>query len=876
MPETDPLARYNAKRDFAKTAEPAGTLAPGNGNSFIVQKHDATRLHWDFRLEADGVLKSWAVTRGPSLDPDEKRLAVRTEDHPLSYATFEGTIPAGEYGGGTVMLWDRGSWAPVAGKSAKDIDKGHLHFVLDGERMRGEWLLIRLKPRGKEKRENWLLRKIDDPYAGGTDTLVEEALTSVATGRTMAEIADGKSSPARSGRSTTPRVVEDRPGDDPTDRWGPAKPVEGGRGTRGAAKGAQRSRKAPSTTAPRRRGPPPRAGEDLPPFRDPQLCTLVDSVPAGTGWLHEMKYDGYRALVAVANGAAKVYTRNGLDWTDKFTGIAEAAAALPVSSALIDGEIVAFKDGRPDFSTLKDAIGAGGAMTLFAFDLLSLDGEDLTGLATVERKERLRGLVRQDGAGDDARLQFSEHVLGSGEQLFDAMCREGLEGVVSKRADAPYAGGRTRAWLKAKCTHRQEFVILGWVPSDKRRGFKSLLLGVHEGDAKTGGWRYTGKVGTGFDAATMDDLAERLAALKADAAPVDAAALKPFRAAIRGARWVRPELVAEIAFAETTPDGLLRHASFLGLRGDKPAEAVVAEVPEAASETTQAPAVHVTVSNRDRVIFPESQVTKGDLADYYAALSPIMLPWVARRPVSLVRCPQGRAKQCFFQKHDAGSFGAYVHHVDVREKDGSVEPYLYVDDADGLVASVQMGAIEFHGWGSRIEALERPDRLVIDLDPDEGLGFGETKAAADHVRAQLAEIGLVSFPLLSGGKGVHVVVPLTPQAEWPAVKDFADRFARALAAAEPDRFVAVATKAKRKDRIFIDYLRNQRGSTAIMPYSARARAGAPVSAPVSWTELRDIDTAARWSVRDADELLARATSRALAGWGVADQVLPDV
>jgi bifunctional non-homologous end joining protein LigD len=336
---------------------------------------------------------------------------------------------------------------------------------------------------------------------------------------------------------------------------------------------------------------------------------------------------------------------------------------------------------------------------------------------------------------------------------------------------------------------------------------------------------------------------------------------------------VKPELVAEIAFAEVTPDKVLRHSSFLGLRGDKAAADVVAEIAEPAPA---APEVHIKVSSRDRVIFPESDVTKGELADYYAQLSPIMLPWAGRRPVSLVRCPQGRAKQCFFQKHDAGSFGDTVHHVDVKEKDGSVQPYLYVDDADGLVACVQMGTIEFHGWGSRIDDLEKPDRLVIDLDPDEGLDFADTKRAAEHVSAQLAELGLVSFPLLSGGKGVHVVVPLTPQAAWPAVKDFADRFARALAGAEPERFVAVMTKARRKGRIFIDYLRNQRGSTAIMPYSARARAGAPVAAPVSWTELRDIESAARWSVRDAADLLERATSRALAGWGVADQVLPDL
>jgi bifunctional non-homologous end joining protein LigD len=829
---TDPLERYNAKRDFAKTAEPAGTLEPGHGNSFIVQKHDATRLHWDFRLEVDGVLKSWAVTRGPSLDPDEKRLAVRTEDHPLSYATFEGTIPKGEYGGGTVMLWDRGTWAPVAGKSAKDIEKGHLHFTLDGERMKGEWLLIRLKPRAKETRENWLLRKIDDAYAGGTDTLVEEALTSVATGRTMAEIAEGKPartpSPAKAAKAVQPKTS--------------AKPAQ------------------PAKPAKRRAG----KAAPLPAFREPQLCTLVDAVPAGTGWLHEVKYDGYRTLVAVAGGTAKVYTRSGLDWTDKFAAIATAAAELPVDSALIDGEIVAFKDGRPDFSTLKDAISTAGDMTLFAFDLLELNGEDLTALTTVERKDRLRAIL-----SDGPRLQFADHVLGSGEALFTAMCKEGLEGVVSKRADAPYAGKRNRTWLKAKCTRRQEFVIVGWTPSDKKRGFKSLLLGVHE----DGGFRYAGKVGTGFDQARMDELAERLAALATEAPPVDAASIKPFKAALRGAKWVKPELVAEIAYAEVTPDKVLRHSSFLGLRGDKAAEDVVAEVPEPAPA---APEVHITVSSRDRVIFPESNVTKGELADYYAKLAPIMLPWAGRRPVSLVRCPQGRARACFFQKHDAGSFGDTVHHVDVTEKDGSVQPYLYVDDADGLVACVQMGTIEFHGWGSRIEDIEKPDRLVIDLDPDEGLDFADTKRAAEHVSAQLAELGLVSFPLLSGGKGVHVVVPLTPQAEWPAVKDFADRFARALAAAEPDRYVAVMTKAKRKGKIFIDYLRNQRGSTAIMPYSARARAGAPVAAPVSWTELRDIDTAARWGVRDADELLQRATSRALAGWGVADQVLPDL
>ncbi|MGH6616065.1 DNA ligase D [Sphingomonas sp.] len=827
MPKAnDPLTIYNAKRDFAKTAEPAGTLAPGHGNSFIVQKHDATRLHWDFRIEVEGVLKSWAVTRGPSLDPDQKRLAVRTEDHPMSYATFEGVIPASEYGGGTVMLWDRGTWAPVKGKSAKDIDKGHLHFVLDGERMKGEWLLIRLRPRGKEKRENWLLRKIDDAEAGGADVLVETGLTSVSTGRTMVEIAEGK-----------------------------------------------KANQIPSQSAPRKRGSRSLStvekkrdsrvrGNDgrAPGFHDLQLCTLVDSVPTGSQWLHEVKYDGYRALISIAKGKARVFTRTGLDWTDKFTAIAAAAAKIPVKNALIDGEIVAFRDGKPDFSTLKDAISEGGDMTLFAFDLLELDGEDLTGLPNVQRKERLRPLI--DGA--DARLQYSEHIIGGGEQLFETMCREGFEGVVSKRADAPYRGERTKAWLKTKCTQRQEFVIVGWTPSERSRGFRSLLLGVNGPD----GLVYAGKVGTGFSADLMTDLLAKLRRMERKTPTVDAP-----RAAVRGAHWVTPKLVAEIAFTETTPDGVLRHPSFLGLREDKAAADVVAERPD---PMPAAPAIHVTVSSRDRLIFPDSDVTKGDLADYYAQLAPIMLPWTANRPISLVRCPQGRGKRCFFQKHDAGSFGEHVHQVPIREKDGSTENYLYVDDADGLVTCVQMGTIEFHGWGSSVATLEQPDRLVFDLDPDEGLDFDLVKKAATDLKEHLAEMGLTSFPMLTGGKGVHVIVPLQPDAEWPAVKDFADRFSRALAEAEPDRFVATMSKAKRKGRIFIDWLRNQRGSTAIMPYAARARSGAPVAAPVSWSELRDLDRANRWGVRDAAELVERANSRALAGWGSADQVLPDL
>jgi len=808
VPETDPLAKYNAKRDFTKTAEPAGAIARTGGNRFMVQKHDASRLHWDFRLEVDGVLKSWAVTRGPSLDPDEKRLAVRTEDHPLSYADFEGTIPKGQYGGGTVMLWDDGVWEPVEGKSAKDLEKGHLHFRLDGERMKGEWLLIRLKPRGKEKAENWLLRKINDQFAGATDFLVETGLTSVKTGRTMQEIAEGKR--------------------------------------------AEKAKPAPKATTVKGK---------LPAFQAPQLATLVDTVPTGNDWLHEVKYDGYRALVAIGGKGLKIYTRSGLDWTDKFPSIAEAAASIS-GPALIDGEIVAFKDGKPDFSTLQEAISNGGkGLTMFAFDLLSQDGEDLTKLPQLARKERLRALLQ----GADERIQFSEHIRGAGEKLFETMCREGYEGVVSKRADAPYRGTRTKSWLKTKCIHRQEFVIIGWTPSSaKGRGFRSLLLAVNGKD----GLVYAGKVGTGFNAATLDDLRARFEKIATDDAPV-----KVPRPEARGAKWVKPELVAEIAFAEFTAENVVRHASYLGLRQDKPAADVVVETP---APLPEAPASSVKISSRDRVIYPESGLTKGELADYYVAVAPVALRWLGNRPISLVRCPQGRAKQCFFQKHDAGSFGEHVHHVDVREKDGSVEPYLYVDDVDGMLACVQMGTIEFHGWGSLVADIEKPDRLVFDLDPDEGLDFEVVKTAAADLKDHLADIGLTSWPLLSGGKGVHVVVPLIPKAEWPEAKSFCERFARALAQAEPHRFTANLKKVERKGKIFIDYLRNQRGATAVLPYVARARETAPVAAPVTWTELRDIDSAKRFTIRDAAELLERAGSRALQGWGEAAQELPDL
>ncbi len=835
MPRRVPLDidTYNKKRDFSKTKEPRGRKLKGKGDSFVVQKHEASRLHWDFRLELDGVLKSWAVPKGPSLDPDEKRLAMRTEDHPLDYGDFEGTIPKGEYGGGTVMLWDHGRWIPAPGKDPrKTIEEGHLHFTLEGDRMKGEWVMFRLKPRPGEKAEPWMLKKVTDEYADPDDgdALVDNCVTSVTTGRTMAEIAAGE------------------------DVW---------RSNRGGQKGGRAKRKA--SKAP-------------PPFQEPQLATLVDDVPPGDSWIHEYKYDGYRLLLAVGDGVATAWTRNGKDWSDKFKALVKAAAKLP-AGCLIDGEAVALDDkGHPSFqllqSTLKDQKGAN--VVFYAFDLLVDRGQDIKKLPNIERKDRLASLL----AGVGPPILYGDHVIGRGEELFREICKMGGEGIVSKKASAPSRGTRTRDWLKIKCTQRQEFVIVGWSESDKRIGFRSLLLATKEKRKLT----YAGKVGTGFNAKLIQDLMERMRSLEVEKAPVEVP-----RADRKGAHWIKPSLVAEINFSEFTDDGILRHPSFVALREDKLAKDVVKEVPQHLETKETKPKrskskkrTHATaedfgieISSPERVIFPELGLTKKDLADYYAAIELLIMIDAAKRPMTLIRCPGGRTGECFFQKHDKGTFGPHVKQIPIEESDGAIEDYLYFDDIKGLLACVQMGTIEFHGWGSKIDKVEYPDRLVFDLDPDIGLDFNKVKAAAVRLKSLLEDLGLKSFPLLSGGKGIHVVVPLDASKDWPTVKSFAERFSRAISEAEPDTFTANIRKAQRKGRIFLDWLRNQRGATAVMPYSARAREGAPVSAPVTWEELDRYESGHHFSIRDADELLERASSKALAGWGKAKQALPD-
>lgn len=812
MPRRGRLAEYEEKRDFAKTREPrpgarrrARTGGKRQNPGFFVQKHDARRLHYDLRLEWDGVLLSWAVTKGPSPDPSQKRLAVRTEDHPLSYAEFEGMIPKGEYGGGTVMLWDKGTWEPrddPRQSVEQSLEEGKLRFVAHGERMRAGWVLIRMRRRPKEKRENWLLIKERDNEASEDETALTRRYTkSVATERSMSEIAAEE--------STRPR------------------------------KRNARARKAKRSHG-KHEGKPP-------PFVAPQLATLTDEVPGGDAWLHEMKFDGYRCLVAVGGGRSVCYTRSGLDWTDKFREVAAALSALDCESALLDGEIVAIADGGSQFSALQAALSEGRPTEYRAFDLLYRDGKDLRPLPLIERKEALHELLATLPAGEP--VHFSEHVRGHGPRVLEEMCRNGKEGVIAKKADAPYAGRRTRSWLKIKCRNRQEFVIGGYKRSDKRgRPFSSLLLGAFEG----GRFVYRGRVGTGFSEDVMHDLAGRLKKLGRKSPPFEDVSAS----AARNTVWVTPRLVAEVDYSELTAGGHIRHGAFLGLREDKKAVEVTMEKPVDGSRGSPNEAHGVRLTNPDRILYGGQGVTKADLIRYYDAVAPRMLPLMERHPLSLVRCPKGAGEKCFFQKHATDGFPEALKKVPIRESSGKSEDYLYVDTVAGLAAGVQMGTLEFHIWGSRADNLEKPDRIVFDLDPDERLAFEVVRLAAVVVRDRLKSIGLETLPLVTGGKGVHIVAPLRRSADWERVKAFARGAAQALAAEHPDVFTATMARKRRHGKIFLDWMRNERGSTAIAPWSTRAKPDAPVALPVSWKELAGLEAANAFGIEEAMDRMA--------------------
>ncbi|MBX3480816.1 MAG: DNA ligase D [Caulobacter sp.] len=852
------LKTYDSKRDFGVTAEPSSqaTVQPSRALRFVVQKHAASRLHYDLRLEWEGVFLSWAVTRGPSLDPADKRLAVEVEDHPLAYGDFEGTIPKGQYGGGTVMLWDRGVWTPEPGFDvAKGLKKGELKVVFAGERMKGGYVLVRL--RGDKyggKRKNWLLIKHHDEYEkeGDGEAWLDRNATSVASGRSMEEIAAGR------GKRPTPFMTRKAPKADAVWRSGDPE--------------ANAERAAKAASAPRRRGGTPAAKapslKTLPDFIAPQLCKPVDRPPSGDKWAHEIKFDGYRMQLRVSGGKARLRTRKGVDWSDRFPAILEAAKDLP--DAIIDGEVVALdEDGSPSFAGLQAALSADDTddLIFFAFDLLAADDEDLRPLSLADRKSRLKAMLDKDAA----RIRYVDHFTEAGEAVLSSACRMDLEGIISKDLTAPYRSGRSSGWTKAKCRAGHEVVIGGWTSNGP--AFRSLIAGVH----RNGELVHVGRIGTGFGRAVVEDLLPKLKALKTDRSPFSDREA-PSRGGGRKAgtvHWVRPELVAEIEYAGFTADGNIRQAAFKGLREDKPAAEVEAETPAKAGDAELAaptpgrpghPArvMGVSISHPNKPLWPDdgdgAPVSKLDLARYFEAVGSWMIPHLKGRPCSLVRTPDGIDGQSFFQRHLMKGASSLLTEVKVA---GDRKPYLQIDRVEGLIAAAQSGATEFHPWNCQPGDIDHPGRLVFDLDPGPGVDFDDVVEAAREVRDRLDELGLVSFCKTTGGKGLHVVTPLKASRsgpDWDAAKAFAREVCARMAADAPDRFLIKMSKARREGRIFLDYLRNDRMSTAVAPLSPRARPGAPVSMPLNWTQVRKGLDPMRFTLRTAPAIVADMTA----------------
>lgn len=865
------LRTYHRKRDFSRTPEPEGrATARTKGRLYIIQKHAARALHYDFRLELDGVLKSWAVPKGPSLDPADKRLAMETEDHPLEYGAFEGIIPKGQYGGGTVMLWDRGAWSPE-GDPQEGYRKGAFKFQLEGEKLRGGWALIRI--RSRERRSDartWLLVKEKDRFArpGSGPKLLDERSESVATGRDMDAIASEKSAVWESSR--------------PTGEDGPAT-------KRPAALAPAISRKsAASASAVRRRSVKPgdiegaRKGR-APNVRAPQQPTLVTSPPDGDGWLHEMKFDGYRVLARASGKTVRLVSRNGSDWTKRLPSVVGAVAALK-ADVVLDGEIAVLRaDGTTSFQDLQAALGDGDAgIVYFVFDLLYWSGYDLTRAPLEARKEALASLLGGSKPRPSSILRYSQHVMGRGEEFFRSACGMSLEGVVSKRRDAPYETGRSRAWLKVKCVKEQEVVVGGYTePAGSRVGIGALLVGVHDAARL----RYAGKVGTGYTRRILEDLRGKLKKLERSTSP--------FVDRVPGAakaHWVEPRLVAQVRFAEWTRDGRLRHPSFEGLRLDKKAREVVREQPRPTKAVTGAEEPPrrtktvasdgetriggVRITHPERVIDPASGLTKADIARYYDAIADRILPHLAGRPLTLVRCPEGIGGECFYAKH-AGrvTVSPALRRVSIREKTKTDE-YLIADSKEALLGLVQMGVLEIHTWNAVYERLETPDRIVLDLDPGPGVSWTRVIEAALEARERLAAHGLSSFVKTTGGKGLHIVAPITPSAGWDACFAFTRAIVQEMANESPRAYVAVMSKAERKGRIFIDYLRNNRGATSVAAFSTRARPGAPVSAPVGWDELAPGLRPDAFTVENLPRRLARMRRDPWAGYDATRQKLP--
>ena len=829
------LREYARKRRFDETPEPAGDAAPAGERRprFVVQLHHARARHYDFRLEVDGVLRSWAVPKGPSLRPGERRLAVEVEDHPLDYASFEGEIPAGNYGAGHVQIFDHGHWGSD-GDPLPALAAGKLDFSLDGGKLAGAWTLIRTRPAGKQRQ--WLLIKRDDAHAADldADALVEAAAKGTASSADRRAAAAKKT---RAGAVKTGAGAAAKTSATPTRK----------------RTGAWRARALALAGA---------RADAMPVGFEPHLATLRVAPPAGDAWLHEIKWDGYRLLVDLVDGRANLRSRGGLDWSETFPGLAQAIASLPVADACLDGELVVLDaDGRADFSALQRALDGRSQAQLryILFDLPGLAGIDLTACKLEERKALLADLL----ADPPAALAYGEHIVGHGAQVHAATAEQGVEGMVSKRLGSPYRAGRSGDWIKSKHEQSDEFVVVGHTaPKGARTGFGSLLMATRD----HGRWRYVGRVGTGYDDATLKQLSTRLATLARREPVLELPAHVPF--STRSVRWVEPQLVAEVAFRGWGKEGLLRQAAFKRLRIDKAATDVVA-----ANE--QREEVAMVITHPGRKMFADAAYTKQDVADYYQAVARWLLPEVAGRPLSLLRCPDGSRRDCFFQKHHADSLGRHVKAVDIRQKSGTAR-YLWIDSVEGLLELVQMNTLELHPWGARVDDPERPDRLVFDLDPGPGIDWPTVVAAAREVRDRLRDAGLASAVRLSGGKGLHVVAAIARGPGWDEARDFCQAFATAMATQSPTRYVATMAKAVRRDRIFIDWLRNGRGATSIASWSLRARPGAPAAVPLRWADLGAVGAPDAFDLATARARAARIRVDPWARELDDDQHLPDL
>ena len=884
------LKEYRAKRDFRRTQEPAGETPRGSASkrrTFFVQKHAATHLHYDFRLEHRGVLLSWAIPKGPSLDSSVKRLAVQVEDHPLAYGSFEGTIAQGLYGAGSVIVWDRGTWTPEADVD-EGLSRGRLLFELAGARLRGAWKLVRMASRGETKAQ-WLLVKSEDEFARGESegSVVADYTTSVVSNRSVEEVTDGvtKRDSKKKGASRKP-AREQHPG---TARPRASKPLTKSKSAPRKTGGTLVSRvsaRRVSARAPRKAAPAPSAVRaELPDFVAPQLARLVTKIPEGDDWIHEIKLDGYRMQVRRDGDRVTWTSRNQLDWSGNFADLDPHVLRWPCRAALLDVEVVCLgEDGASSFSALQQALSEDRSddLVVYAFDLLHLDGWDLRECTLLDRKVLLHDLLGKRAA---ARVRFSEHAVGRGEELLPAACARELEGIVSKVADSPYVSGRDGSWTKTKCGRSQEFVVIGWSSSKAARsGIGALLLAHHDGGVLVS----VGRVGSGFDARTAAELAARLAKIERShpAREVTGAVSGP------GVHWVDPKLVAQVGFAGWTHGEQLRHARFLGLRTDKSTRDVVREVahrtaptsslPEArvkkhsakrpadrsaASKSPSTRSTRVTLTHPDRVVDAESGARKIDVAAFVERYAERMLPHVAGRPLSMLRCPSGVGGPCFFQRHANGRLAAGLSEIDV----GGTADYVIVEDERGLAALVQDNVLEFHPWGATSGDPELPDRMVFDLDPAEDVPWSRVVDGARAVRSLLERLDLETVLKTSGGKGLHVVAPLTGRDDWERVSSFARAVADQLAR-DDGGFIATASKRLRQGRIFVDYLRNRRGSTTVAPWSPRARTGLPVSVPIPWSALGR--TRAGDDAHVLDMTSKRISADAWSGWSRIRQKLP--